>query len=69
MPTETEKKLNEMRMEARFRFAEANCRLEGSDPSGHPLYEDIKARMIAGTLSAEDAREEIRKYFTEKQEK
>ena len=33
-----------------FRKAEASLRLEGMDPSGTPLYESVKARIISGDL-------------------
>ena len=36
-----------------FRKAEASLRLEGMDPSGTPLYESIKARIISGDLTYE----------------
>lgn len=42
-----------------YREAEASLRLEGLDPSGDPAYEGVKARVIAGTLSLDDAAAEI----------
>jgi hypothetical protein len=71
MPIKTEQYSDDMgmRMEESFRNAEANCRLSGKDPSGHPLYESIKARIIAGTLSIEEARKEIVEHFTAKEKK
>lgn len=36
-----------------FRKAEASLRLEGMDPSGTPLYESVKARIISGELTYE----------------
>lgn len=44
--------------------AEASLRLEGMDPSGTPRYECIKSRIIAGEITYEQGREEIRAYFT-----
>lgn len=34
-----------------FRKAEASLRLEGMDPSGTPLYESVKARILSGELT------------------
>lgn len=45
-----------------FRKAEASLRLEGMDPSGTPLYESIKARIISGELTYEQGRSEILAY-------
>lgn len=47
-----------------FRKAEASLRLEGKDPSGTPLYESIKARIISGELTYEQGRAEIVAYYT-----
>ncbi|MDJ1653888.1 HigA family addiction module antitoxin [Raoultella sp. Ech2A] len=47
-----------------FRKAEASLRLEGIDPSGTPLYESIKARIISGDLTYEQGRSEILAYYT-----
>ena len=47
-----------------FRKAEASLRLEGMDPSGKPLYESIKARIISGDLTYEQGRSEILAYYT-----
>ncbi|BEG52815.1 hypothetical protein VEV11M_12080 [Escherichia coli] len=47
-----------------FRKAEASLRLEGMDPSGTPLYESIKARIISGDLTYEQGRSEILAYYT-----
>jgi len=47
-----------------FRKAEASLRLEGKDPSGTPLYESIKARIISGELTYEQGRSEILAYYT-----
>ncbi|MBL5913919.1 HigA family addiction module antidote protein [Enterobacter asburiae] len=47
-----------------FRKAEASLRLEGMDPSGTPLYESIKARIISGELTYEQGRSEILTYYT-----
>jgi hypothetical protein len=58
--------VDETNMARRFRDVEANLRLSGGDPSGDPLYENIKARMIKGDLTAEEARREIFEHFTGK---
>ncbi|HEM7951812.1 TPA: HigA family addiction module antidote protein [Citrobacter koseri] len=47
-----------------FRKAEASLKLEGMDPSGTPLYESIKARIISGNLTYEQGRSEILAYYT-----
>lgn len=47
-----------------FRKAEDSLRLEGMDPSGTPLYESIKARIISGELTYEQGRSEIFTYYT-----
>lgn len=47
-----------------FRKAEASLRLEGKDPSGTPLYESIKARIISGELTYGQGRAEILAYYT-----
>ncbi|HBS2769836.1 TPA: HigA family addiction module antidote protein [Klebsiella quasipneumoniae subsp. similipneumoniae] len=47
-----------------FRKAEASLRLEGMDPSGTPLYESIKARIISGELTYEQGRSEIFAHYT-----
>lgn len=47
-----------------FRKAEASLKLEGMDPSGTPLYESVKARIISGDLTYEQGRSEILAYYT-----
>ncbi|EFF13858.1 HigA family addiction module antitoxin [Escherichia coli] len=47
-----------------FRKAEASLRLEGMDPSGTPLYESVKARIISGELTYEQGRSDILAYYT-----
>lgn len=47
-----------------FRKAEASLRLEGMDPSGTPLFESVKARIISGELTYEQGRSEIFTYYT-----
>lgn len=47
-----------------FRKAEDSLRLEGMDPSGTPLYESVKARIISGDLTYEQGRSEIFAYYT-----
>jgi hypothetical protein len=46
-----------------FRKAEASLRLEGMDPSGTPLYESVKARLLSGELTFDDARAEIMAHY------
>jgi len=38
-----------------FRRAEATLRLEGLDPAGNELYESLKAQVVAGALTLEQA--------------
>ncbi|MBB8057548.1 antitoxin VbhA family protein, partial [Escherichia coli] len=42
-----------------FRKAEASLRLEGMDPAGTPLYENIKERVISGDSTYDQGRAEI----------
>ncbi|WP_172942917.1 antitoxin VbhA family protein [Escherichia coli] len=42
-----------------FRKAAASLRLEGMDPAGTPLYENIKERVISGDITYEQGRAEI----------
>ena len=45
-----------------FRKAEASLRLEGMDPSGTPLYESVKARILSGEITYDEGRAEILAY-------
>lgn len=38
-----------------YRRSEANCRLEGFDPSHDAFYQAFKARVIAGELTISEA--------------
>ncbi|HBX1731183.1 TPA: hypothetical protein MHP96_24700 [Klebsiella quasipneumoniae subsp. similipneumoniae] len=49
-----------------FEKAEASLRLEGMDPSGTPLYEGIKRRIIAGEITYEQGRAEIFEYHAQR---
>ncbi|EDL4573057.1 hypothetical protein CWK54_22040 [Salmonella enterica subsp. enterica serovar Newport] len=49
-----------------FEKAEASLRLEGMDPSGTPLYEGIKKRIIAGEITYEQGRAEIFEYHAQR---
>lgn len=46
-----------------FRKAEASLRLEGMDPSGTPLYESVKARILSGDITFDEARAEIQAHY------
>ncbi|EBM5962837.1 hypothetical protein D2B43_17885 [Salmonella enterica] len=46
-----------------FKKAEASLKLEGMDPSGTPLYESVKKRIIAGEASYEQGRAEILEHY------
>ncbi|RRZ86171.1 antitoxin VbhA family protein [Erwinia sp. 198] len=48
---------------AGFRKAEASLRLEGMDPSGTPLYESVKGRLLSGELTFDEARAEIMAHY------
>ncbi len=37
-----------------FRKAEASLRLEGMDPSGPPLYESVKTRILSGDITFDE---------------
>jgi hypothetical protein len=54
----TDDRILELRVTG-FRRAEASLRLEGLDPSGTPLYESVKARLLFGELTFDEARAEI----------
>lgn len=47
-----------------FRKAEASLRIDGMDPSGTPLYESVKARIISGELTYDQGHSEILAYYT-----
>lgn len=46
-----------------FRKAEASLRLEGMDPSGAPLYESVKARLLSGDITYDEGRAEILAHY------
>ena len=46
-----------------FRKAEASLRLEGMDPSGTPLYESVKARILSGEITYGEGRDEILAHY------
>lgn len=48
---------------AGFRKAEASLRLEGMDPSGTSLYESVKARLLSGDITFDEARAEIMAHY------
>jgi len=48
---------------AGFRKAEASLRLEGMDPSGTPLYESVKARLLSGELTFDEARAVVMAHY------
>ena len=48
---------------AGFRKAEASLRLEGMDPSGTPLYESVKARILSGDITFDEGRAEIMAHY------
>jgi hypothetical protein len=49
-------------LEQSFARAEANVRLEGFDPSAHPLYATLKQQVIEGSISAEEMSDAIVAY-------
>lgn len=44
-----------MTAEEAFRQAEASCLLSGGDPNDSPGYREVKALVIAGELSIDEA--------------
>ena len=46
-----------------FRKAEASLRLEGIDPSGMPLYESVKVRILSGEITFDEGRAEIQAHY------
>lgn len=46
-----------------FRKAEASLRLEGMDPAGTQLYENIKERVISGDITYEQGRADILAHY------
>ena len=46
-----------------FRKAEASLRLEGMDPSGTPLYESGKARILSGEITYGEGLAEILAHY------
>jgi len=46
-----------------FRKAEASLRLEGMDPSGTPLYESVKARILSGDITFVEGRAEVQAHY------
>lgn len=49
-----------------FRKAEASLRLEGMDPSGTPLYESVKARLLSGEITYDEGRAEILAHYSKR---
>jgi hypothetical protein len=43
------------RYQKRFSAIESSFRIEGMDPSGDPAYEEVKARVLAGEMTAKQA--------------
>jgi len=54
----TDDRIKQLRSDA-FRKAEASLRLEGLDPTGTPLYESVKARILSGEITYDEGRAEI----------
>ncbi len=45
--------------EKHFAWAEANMELSGFDPCSNPLYQKLKARILAGEITARQACDEV----------
>ena len=43
--------------------AEASLRLEGVDPAGDPFYDSLKARVVAGEVTPDQARQMTADHF------
>lgn len=56
--------MNDQKLIDAFKNAEANCALSGIQVAGHPLHESIKRRLIANLITFEQAREEIKSFYT-----
>jgi hypothetical protein len=50
------------RYQKRFSTIESSFRIEGMDPSGDPVYEEVKARVLAGELTAKQALAQLVEY-------
>jgi len=50
-----------------FYKAKASLRLEGMDPSGTPLYESIKMRILSGEITRDEGRAEIRAHYQKRE--
>ncbi len=46
-----------------FDESEASFRLEGLDPSKDSFYQNMKARRIAGTITADEAHDRILDHY------
>lgn len=51
---------------AAFKRAEASLALEGLDPNRLPLYVRVKAKLIDGSMSVEEAKQAISAHFDQK---
>lgn len=49
--------------EAAFRKVEASLLLEGLDPRTVPIYRTVKAKLIDGAMSVEEAKSAISDHF------
>ncbi len=45
-----------------FRKPEASLRLEGMDPSGTPVYDSVKTRILSGDITFDEGRPVIRAH-------
>jgi hypothetical protein len=43
------------RYQKQFSAIESSFRIEGMDPSGDPVYEEVKARVLAGEMTPKQA--------------
>jgi Tfp pilus assembly protein PilX len=61
-----EKQLTREESEAAFREAEASVFLEGYDLSKDAFFQSVKAKVLSGELTDDEACEVIQKHHTEK---
>jgi len=50
------------RYQKRFSTIESSFRIEGMDPSGDPVYEEVKARVLAGEMTPKQALAQLVAY-------
>jgi hypothetical protein len=62
MPTATLK--TKTSHEIAFEISEASVRLEGIDPMQSPIYRELKARILAGEITSDQATDILLAHYT-----